>query len=161
MKFMSAVLLVKDMEKSRAFYEKILNQEATIDLGSNVTYGGFSLQTIDSWTGSTDKNKNSVSLSKANDIEICFEASDYDGIVEKVKSHNVELLHDTIEVPWGQRFIRFYDPDKHVIEVGEPLLNVFQKYMYTNMTMGDIIEKTGLSEEQITEIDDYFKLNIV
>lgn len=24
-------------------------------------------------------------------------------------------------MPWGQKVIRFYDPDKHIIEVGEDL----------------------------------------
>lgn len=115
------------MERSRSFNEKILNQEPTIDPGSNVTYDGFSLQTFDSWTGSVDKDKNNLNINKVDDIGMCFETSDHESFMEKVKSHNAELFHGTIEVPCGQRFIRFYDPDKHIIHVEKSLLKCFSE----------------------------------
>ncbi|RKX68718.1 hypothetical protein DRP43_05215, partial [candidate division TA06 bacterium] len=38
-----------------------------------------------------------------------------------IKSKNIEFLHEIHEEPWGQRTIRFFDPDNHLIEIGEPL----------------------------------------
>ena len=31
----------------------------------------------------------------------------------------IEYVHPVKEHGWGQRVVRFYDPDKHIIEVGE------------------------------------------
>jgi uncharacterized glyoxalase superfamily protein PhnB len=33
----------------------------------------------------------------------------------------VDLIHPIVEQAWGQRVFRFYDPDGHAVEVGEPL----------------------------------------
>ncbi|NCU32068.1 MAG: hypothetical protein EOM23_03850 [Candidatus Moranbacteria bacterium] len=40
---------------------------------------------------------------------------------EKLKSDGVEFLHKIQEKPWGQKTIRFFDPDRHLIEIGEVL----------------------------------------
>lgn len=34
---------------------------------------------------------------------------------------DMKLLHDLHDEPWGQRTIRFFDPDDHLIEAGESL----------------------------------------
>jgi hypothetical protein len=42
----------------------------------------------------------------------------------------VEYVHPLREQPWRQRVVRFYDPDHHIIEVGESFLaslNVLKK----------------------------------
>jgi len=33
----------------------------------------------------------------------------------------VEFIHEIVEQPWGQKVMRFYDPDYHMIEVGAPI----------------------------------------
>lgn len=32
----------------------------------------------------------------------------------------VELIHPIERQAWGQKVFRFYDPDGHIVEVGEP-----------------------------------------
>lgn len=32
---------------------------------------------------------------------------------------DIEYVHPLLEHSWGQRVVRFYDLDKHIIEVGE------------------------------------------
>ena len=39
---------------------------------------------------------------------------------------------------WGQRVIRFYDPDQHLIEVGESMKSVAEKYITAGMTLDEI-----------------------
>ncbi|MHB8131782.1 MAG: VOC family protein [Mobilitalea sp.] len=44
MKFICALIVVDDIEISRRFYEKVLNQKVKYDFGENVTFeGGFSI----------------------------------------------------------------------------------------------------------------------
>ena len=52
-------------------------------------------------------------------FELYFEEDDFDSFAEKLKECDVEYVHPVIEHSWGQRVVRFYDPDKHIIEVGE------------------------------------------
>ena len=153
MKFMSSVLVVKDMKKSREFYEGFLNQKVQMDLGANVSYEGFALLTLERWTDFINKKKSDINLDKTNEVELYFEVLDYDKFLEKLKSEkNIELVHDTKEFPWGQRGIRFYDPDNHIVEVGEALENVIKRQLDDGMSVDEIIEKTGLPKEYIMEI---------
>lgn len=49
-------------------------------------------------------------------------------------------------MPWGQKVIRFYDLDKHIIEVGE-YLTVMVKRMYENgISLDEIATKTYLKK---------------
>ena len=52
MKFISPLIAVTDMERSKAFYKNHFGLEVEVDFGANVTLtGGLSLQTLDSWRG--------------------------------------------------------------------------------------------------------------
>jgi len=153
MKLMGSVLVVKDMNKSREFYEGFLNQNVKMDLGANVSYDGFALQTLESWADFINKEESDINLDKTNEAELYFEVSDYDKFVEKLNSKkDIELVHDTKEFPWGQRGIRFYDPDNHIVEVGETLEGVVKKQLNDGMSEDEIVEKTGLPKEYIVEI---------
>ena len=56
MKFESPMLVVKDIEVSKAFYRRVLGLHVTGDLGANVELtGGLSLQTLESWAGFIEK----------------------------------------------------------------------------------------------------------
>ena len=39
-----------------------------------------------------------------------------------------------IEHRWGQRVVRFYDPDRHIIEVGENMKTVCRHFLDSGMT---------------------------
>lgn len=40
-----------------------------------------------------------------------------------------------VEHSWGQRVIRFYDPDGHMIEVGEAMKAVIERFLDSGMTL--------------------------
>lgn len=48
-----------------------------------------------------------------------FEHEDVDAAFSAIAPH-VTLIHPVEEQAWGQRVFRFYDPDGHAVEVGEP-----------------------------------------
>ena len=50
MKFKNPLLVVTDMERSKAFYREVLGLRVIMDFGANVTLtGGVCLQTKESW----------------------------------------------------------------------------------------------------------------
>jgi hypothetical protein len=55
---------------------------------------------------------------------------------------DIEYLHDIKEYNWGQRVIRFYDPDDHVIEVGESMTVVCRRFISQGMTIEETAQRT-------------------
>ncbi len=45
-----------------------------------------------------------------------------------------------VEHSWGQRVARFYDPDKHIIEVGENMIMVVRRFLNSGLS----IEETAI-----------------
>ncbi|NOV61327.1 hypothetical protein B0H39_000243 [Clostridium beijerinckii] len=45
-----------------------------------------------------------------------------------------------VEHSWGQRVVRFYDPDKHIIEVGENMVMVVKRFLNSGLS----IEETAI-----------------
>ena len=151
MKFCGELLAVTDLERSKAFYKKYLNQDVIIDYGANVTLtGGFSLQTLESWRGfigGLDVNF------KGNDTELYFDADDYDAFLSSIDG--LELLHPPVEHSWGQRGVRFYDPDGHIIEVGEILTAVTKRFKENGMSAPEIAVRMDVKVEYVRQwLDD-------
>ena len=42
----------------------------------------------------------------------------------------------------GQRVIRFYDPDMHIIEVGESMLTVVKRFISQGLSIEETAERT-------------------
>lgn len=117
------VLFVKDALKARDFYVNILGMTVVMNNGDmNFTFKeGFALWQI------MDQNiiPRTLGMDKISDpnlpsrFELCFETEEFDKVFQKLKSNNVRFLHEINTEIWGQRTIRFYDNDGHLIEVGE------------------------------------------
>ena len=112
MKYTCALLAVADIRRSRQFYEQLFGLEVFQDYGRNLQFrGGLALQQDFDWLTGIEKEK---VLQKPNNMELAFEESDFDGFLEKLAQHpEIDRLGDVIEHSWGQRVIRFYDPDGH------------------------------------------------
>lgn len=122
------VLAVRDMEISKQFYHDLFDQEVVLDLGRNVTLsGGFSLQA--DFDELVDIPKCTI-LHQSNNMELYFETDDFDAFVEKLHDFlDIELVHPPKMHEWQQRVVRLYDPDWHIIEVGEPMDKVVQRLL--------------------------------
>lgn len=136
MKFSSPVIVVSNMEKSKQFYYEVLGLEVILDFGANVTLtGGIGLQTKDSWCDFIQKSDNDIVFG-GNATELCFEESDFDSFLEKINNINtINYVHNLIEHSWGQRVIRFYDPDNHIIEVGEDMVMVVKRFINSGLSI--------------------------
>ena len=136
----ACLLSVKDINKARAFYEEIFDLKVDADFGINVGFDcGLALQQDFSWlTGLPSEEIKD----RENSFEVYFEMQDFDEFVEKLKKRNdIRLLHDVKEHGWGQRVIRFYDLDNHLIEVGESMKSVIEKFMDQGMTLEEVAKR--------------------
>ena len=142
MKFKLPLIVVVDIETSRNFYEDVLNQKVILDFGANITFDGeFSLQTKSSWADFIFKTENDI-LSKPDNFELYFEEDQFDEFVERLKSFEIQYVHDVAEYPWGQRAVRFYDPDMHIIEVGESMETVINRFIALGLSVEETAERT-------------------
>ena len=131
MRLESTLIVVKDIDVSVEFYKSLLGLDVTADFGANKTLtGGLVLQSLDSWRGFIDTDRIEFGGSCS---ELYFETDDFDGFAEKLKRTKVNYLHPVKEHSWGQRVVRFYDPDDHIIEVGENIKNVCQRFADSGM----------------------------
>lgn len=142
MKLKNPMLVVADIGKSVEFYEKVLGLHVIMDFGANKTLtGGLALQTAETYRDFV-REKN-ISFG-GNDFEIYFEEDDFDVFADKLKQWDLEYVHPVIEHSWGQRVVRFYDPDKHIIEVGENIKVVCKRFLNRGMTPEQVAERMGV-----------------
>lgn len=130
MKYSSTLIAVKDIEKSKHFYQDVLDLDVIADFGANVTLtGGVALQTLDSWKGFIHKRDDEIIFGN-NACELYFEEDDMDNFIAKLTNiKDIEYVHPFLEHSWGQRVVRFYDIDKHIIEVGENMNMVIKRFI--------------------------------
>lgn len=94
-------------------------------------------------------------LKKSNNAEVVFEEQDFDGFLNRLKEYpEIEYLGEVIEHSWGQRVIRFYDLDGHLIEVGEDMKMVVRRFLNTGMTMEEVSERMDVSIEDLGKLLD-------
>jgi catechol 2,3-dioxygenase-like lactoylglutathione lyase family enzyme len=142
MKFKNSMLVVTDMEKSEAFYKQVMGLHKIMDFGTNITLtGGLSLQTEETW-------KELIGIDKitydGNNFELYFEEDDFDQFISKLNTLDIHYVHSIKEHTWGQRVIRFFDPDCHIIEVAESIKIVCKRFLDSGMTPDQVAERMNV-----------------
>ena len=151
MKYICTVISVSDIEAAKKFYKDLFGLKIYQDYGKNIAFTcGLALQQDFDWLVNLPKEK---VLMKSNNVEIAFEESDFDEFLIRLKQYeNIEYLDEVMEHTWGQRVIRFYDLDGHIIEVGESMKIVIQRFLSTGMTMEEISSKMDAPIEDLTKL---------
>ncbi len=151
MKYNCTVISVEDIKAARKFYEDLFGLEVFQDYGRNIAFTcGLALQQDFDWL--VHLPKESI-LRKSNNVELCFEEQDFDSFLHKLKKYpNIECLGEVIEHSWGQRVIRFYDLDGHIIEVGENMKMVIKRFLASGMTIDEVSVKMDVSFEDLTKL---------
>ena len=151
MKYTCSVISVADVKASRKFYEDLFGLEIYQDYGINISFTcGLSLQQDFDWLVGLPKEK---IIKNSNNMELCFEETDFDGFLKKLKQYpDIVYLGNVVEHGWGQRVVRFYDPDGHIIEVGEDLKMVIRRFLAAGMTMEEVSVKMDASVEDLTKL---------
>lgn len=151
MKFTCMVISVSDINTARKFYEDLFGLVVFQDYGRNIAFTcGLALQQDFDWLVNLPKEK---ILKKSNNAEIVFEEQDFDGFLDKLNEHpGIERLGEVVEHSWGQRVIRFYDLDGHIIEVGEDMKMVIKRFLDSGMTMEEVSVKMDASIEDLMRL---------
>ena len=120
MKLKNVLIVVKDIERARQFYHDLFGLEMILDNnGTMILTAGLVLQEEKYWKEFLEKEI----IPENNSCELYFEESDIEGFVEKLEKYypDVKYVNRLMTHSWGQKVIRFYDPDGNLIEVGTPM----------------------------------------
>lgn len=147
MKYTSTLLAVSDMEKSKQFYHDVLGLDIVNDFGANVTLdGGIALQTIESWK-TFIRTGHIILPNHAG--ELYFEEENMNEFCRHLETFEIHYVHELVEHRWGQRVIRFYDPDGHIIEVGENMDAVVRRFIQQGLTEEETAARMDIPLEYI------------
>ena len=136
MKLKNTLLVVRDIDKTVEFYKKVFGLRVITDFGANKTLtGGLVLQTEETFKEFIGTDEISFG---GNDFEIYFEEDDFDGFIKRLNDCEIEYVHPVKEHSWGQRALRIYDPDKHIIEIGENIKTVCKRFLESGMTEQEV-----------------------
>lgn len=120
MKLKNVLIVVKDIERARQFYHDLFGLEMILDNNGNmILTEGLVLQEEKYWKEFLEKEI----IPENNSCELYFEESNIEGFVEKLEKYypDVKYVNRLMTHSWGQKVIRFYDPDGNLIEVGTPM----------------------------------------
>ena len=143
MKLEGTMLIVKDMDVSRRFYQDLLSGKVMLDLGDYVVFeGGYCLMAEGQWTEFLEKPATSCTYGN-NVCELSFGDDDIDAFMRHLAAFpDVEILNPLKEYPWGQRAVRFYDPDRHIIEVGEDMKVVVKRFLRFGLSIEETMQRS-------------------
>ena len=119
MKLRNVLIVVKDIERSRKFYHDLFGLEMILDNDGHMRLTeGLVLQEEWIWRQFLGRDV----ILENNSSELYFEESDLEGFVEKLEAYYPEVRYANrmMTHSWGQKVVRFYDPDGNLIEVGTP-----------------------------------------
>lgn len=85
--------------------------------------------------------------------EICFTISDFDAFLQILQKRNdIMYLHKVHIHPWGQRVVRLFDLDMHLIEIGESLQQVALRFLQEGKTIAKISKLMDISIADVKRI---------
>lgn len=126
-KYINTIIFVSDLKKSKKFYSELLGIRITKDLETIVFFENhLVLHCAESIITTVYKGKKPfrpTQKQEKNNLLNYFECEnliELETFFEKIKD-KVKLIHPIETQKWGQNVFRFYDPDGHIVEFGEPM----------------------------------------
>lgn len=140
MKYRGTLVVVSDMKKSKDFYETILEQKVAVDLGEHITFeSGLSLKE----NGAELMEEDALIYEQSNNAQLHFEVDDIEHWHTKIENTSeIEFIHNIKEYPWGQRVMRFYEFDGHIIEVTESMKSVVKRFLAEGLSVDEAARRT-------------------
>lgn len=150
MKYGGTLLIVKDIVRTREFYETVMEQKVLMDLGEHVSLeNGLGLQTNYGAVIGQELEMNTG----GNNIQLYFEVDHLDEWGQKLKQvEGLKFLHDIKEYPWGQRTVRFYDFDQNIVEVAESMERVIKRLLKQGVSVEETSKRTMYPVEFIQSL---------
>ncbi len=123
MRLKNVLLVVKDIEVSKSFYKDLFGLQVLTDFGSKAIMSeGLVLQAQKEWEKATLKEVSFGSHSS----ELYFEEYDLDAFAKRLEISKYPISYATpLKDCQGEKLVRLYDPDLHLIEVKECVSSTF------------------------------------
>ena len=121
MKLKNILIVVKGIDRSRQYYHDLFGLDLIVDNDGNmILTEGLVLQDEKIWRQFLGRDI----IPQNNACERYFEEADIEGFVEKLERYypEVQYVNRLMTHSWGQKVVRFYDPDGNLIEVGTPFM---------------------------------------
>jgi catechol 2,3-dioxygenase-like lactoylglutathione lyase family enzyme len=143
--YSSAVLMTENFDLMTRFYQDLLDQKVRYDFGSCVQCEcGLTVWRArvghPVWAALESKGGGNAAL------ELCFETEDFDAQAARIAAAGTALAHGVLEEDWGQRTLRFFDPDGNLVELGESMPAFCKRLQLFGMTVEEVAEKTGIDQ---------------
>lgn len=123
MRFVNPIVFVTDIATSKAFYADVIGLDVEEDHGDFVLFSGhFALHAgtaLARTIWGSEREAEPGPFGRGN-LLLYFEDDDVDACFARLRDR-IRLIHPVRRQSWGQRVFRFYDPDGHAVEIGEPL----------------------------------------
>ena len=120
MKYKGTLIVVKDCSRALKFYRDVFGfQLLQANDGNMKLTNNLYLQE----SGYRDQFTKISIIPNSNQSELYFEESDIKKFVAQIEtlSPETEYVNRLMIHSWGQKVVRFYDPDENLIEVGTPV----------------------------------------
>ena len=120
MRLKNVLIVVKNMEQSKKFYHDLFELDVIVDNdGNTILTEGLVLQEKSIWKKFLGREV----IHENNSCELYFEEKDIEAFAIKLDNYRepIEYVNRLMTHSWGQKVIRFYDPDGNLIEVGTPV----------------------------------------
>lgn len=120
MRLKNVLIVVRDIERSKRFYHDLFGLNVVLDNDGNVILTeGLVLQDEKIWKGFLGRDI----VPESNSCELYFEEKDIEAFAERLQRlyPSIRYVNRLMTHSWGQKVIRFYDPDGNLIEVGTPM----------------------------------------
>ncbi len=120
MKYKGTLIVVKNCSRALKFYSEMFGLRLVQDNDGNMELtDNLYLQESSYWETFTKKR----TIPNSNQSELYFEESDIEEFIKRLETlyPETEYVNRLMTHSWGQKVVRFYDPDGNLIEVGTPV----------------------------------------
>lgn len=120
-RFRHSIALVKSIEESKRFYRDIIGLKVIREFDTFILFQDeFAIHAADLFYTYLNKPYHGEKMGHDN-VDFYFTTSDLEGMQKKLKEEKVAFIHEIYKHAWGEKVIRVYDPDGHILEIGDAL----------------------------------------
>lgn len=115
----TTIIFTSDIAASKAFYNGLLGIGIVQDSDSFVLLeGSLGLHKADVFYEYLEKPYNGGTMGRDN-LDLYFTTDELEAAERKLKAAGIKFIHGIREFPWGETLFRVYDPDGHIVEIGD------------------------------------------